>query len=89
MIGGWEAKTGHNTPVYKDDNETVPDDPPQYIKSKFNCNAALQTYIARGIPRSKIVMGLALYGRGWQGKLHYSFIHLIQYFLFVFVYRSY
>jgi chitinase len=65
--GSWEAKTGHNTPVYKNDNETATDIAPTFIKSKYNANAAIQAYIAGGVPRSKIVMGLALYGHGWQG----------------------
>jgi chitinase len=82
LVGGWESKTGHNTPVYKDDNETATDVAPTFIKSKYNCNAALEGYIAAGVPRSKIVMGLALYGRGWQGKFHFSFINSIKYFFY-------
>jgi chitinase len=88
LVGGWESKTGHSTPVYKNDNETATDVAPTFIKSKYNCNAALQAYIAAGIPRSKIVMGLALYGRGWQGEFHFFFINSINYFL-VSMHRSY
>ena len=53
--------------MYKNDNETIPDLPPAFIKSKYNADSALQAYITGGVPRSKIVMGLALYGHGWQG----------------------
>jgi len=75
LAGGWEQKTGHSTPMYEDYNETATDVPPTFIKSKYNANAAIQAYIAGGIPRSQIVMGLALYGRGWQGEFHFSFIN--------------
>ncbi|CAF1092963.1 unnamed protein product [Rotaria sordida] len=65
--GGWEAKTGHNAPLFKNNAETTTDVPPSFIKSKYNCHEAIQDYLAAGIPRSKLVMGLGLYGRGWQG----------------------
>ncbi|CAF1332106.1 unnamed protein product [Adineta ricciae] len=65
--GGWEAKTGHNAPLYKNDAETATDVSPSFIKSRYNCNAAIQAYIAAGVSRSKLIMGLGLYGRGWQG----------------------
>lgn len=68
MVGGWETKTGHNAPLYKNDDETTTDESPSFIKSKYNCHSAIQGYINDGTPRDKLVMGLALYGRGWQGN---------------------
>ncbi|UJR07712.1 hypothetical protein I4U23_011997 [Adineta vaga] len=65
--GGWESKTGHNAPLFRNDAETTTDVSPSFIKSKYNCHGAIQGYIAAGTPRSKLVMGLGLYGRGWQG----------------------
>jgi chitinase len=65
--GSWEAKTGHNTQMYEDKNDTSSDAPPAFIKSKYNCDTAIQAYIKAGIPREKIIMGMALYGHGWQG----------------------
>ncbi|CAF0996804.1 unnamed protein product [Adineta steineri] len=65
--GGWESKTGHNAPLFKNDDETTADVAPSFIKSKYNCHEAIQGYIAAGTPRSKLIMGLGLYGRGWQG----------------------
>ncbi|UJR38435.1 hypothetical protein I4U23_031103 [Adineta vaga] len=65
--GGWEAKTGHNAPLYKNDAETATDISPSFIKSRYNCHASIQAYISAGVPRSKLIMGLGLYGRGWQG----------------------
>jgi len=67
--GGWETKTGHNAPLYKNDAETTSDIAPSFIKSKYNCDAAIQAYLAAGVPSNKILMGLPLYGRGWQGLL--------------------
>ncbi|CAF1217826.1 unnamed protein product [Rotaria sp. Silwood1] len=65
--GSWESKTGHNAPLYKNDAETATDIAPSFIKSRYNCHASIQAYIAAGVPRSKLIMGLGLYGRGWQG----------------------
>ncbi|CAF1325319.1 unnamed protein product [Rotaria sordida] len=65
--GGWETKTGHNAPLYKNNDETTSDTAPSFIKSKYNCDAAIQAYITAGVSSTKILMGLALYGRGWQG----------------------
>lgn len=67
--GGWEQKTGHNAPLFPNNDETTTDVSPSFIKSKYNCHGAVQGYINAGVPRSKLVMGLALYGRGWQGKI--------------------
>ncbi|CAF0868601.1 unnamed protein product [Rotaria sp. Silwood1] len=65
--GGWETKTGHNAPLYKNNDETTSDVAPSYIKSRYNCDAAIQAYIRAGVPSTKILMGLPLYGRGWKG----------------------
>ncbi len=67
--GGWELKTGHNAPLYKNDDETATDIAPSFIKSKYNCHAAIEGYLAAGIPSKNILFGLPLYGRGWQGLL--------------------
>jgi len=74
IIGGWETQTGHNTPVYKNDNENTTDVAPSFIKSRYNVNAAIQGYIAGGAPKNKLVMGLAAYGHGWQGKISINYI---------------
>lgn len=66
--GGWEQKTGHNAPLFSNNDEMTSDVSPSFIKSNYNCHGAVQGYIKAGAPRSKLVMGLPLYGRGWQGK---------------------
>lgn len=70
--GGWDSKTGHNAPLYANEQETVIDVAPSFIKSKYNCHAAVQGYVEAGVPKGKLVMGLGLYGRGWQGKAFFS-----------------
>ncbi|CAM4919719.1 unnamed protein product [Rotaria socialis] len=47
--------------------KTISDIAPSYMKSTFNCDAAMHTYIKAGVSSEKILMGLPLYGRGWQG----------------------
>ncbi|CAF3388911.1 unnamed protein product [Rotaria socialis] len=47
--------------------KTISDIAPSYMKSTFNCDAAMHTYIKAGVSSQKILMGLPLYGRGWQG----------------------
>jgi GH18 family chitinase len=75
--------------LYKNDNETTTDEPPSFIKSRYNCNEAIQTYINVGAPSNKLVMGLALYGRGWQGKKDANLFHLcIEIFFYIMKYRS-
>jgi GH18 family chitinase len=67
--------------LYKNDNEITTDEPPSFIKSRYNCNEAIQSYINGGALCNKLVMGLALYGRGWQGKkIQIYFIYALKYF---------
>lgn len=59
--GAWSAFTGFNAPLYAD-----PDDPfaePEH--STFNLHAAMQHYVADGVPRDKLNAGLAFYGKGF------------------------
>ena len=52
--GGWDNVTGPHTPLYSTDG--------------LNTEHALELYFAAGVPASKIVGGLALYGRAWTLK---------------------
>ena len=65
--GSRDGKTGHNAPLFKNDAETIADVAPSFVKSNYNCHAAVQGYLAAGASQSKLVMVLGLYGRGWQG----------------------
>jgi len=53
--GGWSNKAGHNTPLYNYPGAEHP---------SFNWNSTIQTLVQLGVPRSKINMGVAGYGRG-------------------------
>jgi len=61
LHGGWESTTNFNAPLYP--SSTSPDPDEAYL----NVDAALQTYLAAGVPPDKLVMGLPFYGRGWAG----------------------
>jgi hypothetical protein len=50
FLDGWKSKTGHNAP--------------SFIKSKYNCDAAIRAYIFSGVPSNIISMGLSLNGHG-------------------------
>jgi len=67
--GGWDATTGHNAPLFTDTGDSM---------ANYNVADAVDSYLAAGMPAKKIVIGLALYGRGWEsvgsvnGGLHQS-----------------
>lgn len=50
--GSWENKTGFNSPLYSNDN--------------FSVSNSIQSYIKAGVEPSKINLGLAFYGKGWE-----------------------
>ena len=58
--GGWSPVTNFNSALY-DSGEG----PPGY--SGWNTHSAVQAYIAAGVPREKLQIGLPFYGRGWAG----------------------
>ncbi|NEW06619.1 hypothetical protein GK047_11400 [Paenibacillus sp. SYP-B3998] len=59
--GGWDTKGAQNAPLYYDAADTTAD------PINFNIDKAVTNYLAAGVPASKIVLGLAYYGRGWTG----------------------
>lgn len=61
--GTLDPVTNFNAPLY-----ASPADPtPQPTQATFNTAAAVKAYIALGVPRAKIGMGLPFYGRGFGG----------------------
>ena len=56
-----DSLTNFNTPLFISPENPVPE--PYY--SSFNLNAAVEAYIALGVPLEKINPGLAFYGRGF------------------------
>ena len=59
--GGWETKTNFNAALYPVSGDTSDG------ANTSNVSTALSTYLSRGVPASKLVMGVPFYGRGWSG----------------------
>ncbi|HEV7816056.1 MAG TPA: glycosyl hydrolase family 18 protein [Janthinobacterium sp.] len=60
--GAWESKTNFHAPLYHDAA-----DPSTGVVASYNANDAIQALVNAGMPRSKILLGVPFYGRGWQG----------------------
>ncbi len=59
--GAWSKTSGHNAPLAFDPNDPTPG-------AALNpVSAAVARHLAAGLPRSKLLLGLPLYGRIWQG----------------------
>ncbi|KAI8648512.1 Chitinase [Fusarium keratoplasticum] len=57
--GSWSTHTGHNANLYANDEE--PDATP------FNTDDAVRAYLDAGVPAEKLVLGMPIYGRSFQG----------------------
>ena len=63
FYGGWDSnKLGHMPGVYAP--EFRPNDPQT---QQFNLDGAINEFLAQGVTPSKLVAGVAMYGRGWTG----------------------
>ncbi|MGH8081459.1 MAG: glycosyl hydrolase family 18 protein, partial [Lysobacter sp.] len=58
--GGWEAQTNHHSAL-----NASPNDPSTGDVKLYNSNDAIQAFLSRGVPASKINIGIGFYGRGW------------------------
>jgi chitinase len=58
--GGWESTTNFNAPLHTDPADPAGD-------QGLDVAAAVAAWLARGIPRAKLVVGMPFYGRGWAG----------------------
>ncbi|WP_102797570.1 glycosyl hydrolase family 18 protein [Bowmanella denitrificans] len=75
FYGGWNNVTGHHTAVYcgshmsQDEcNGTGTDDDGQPRQGPaYTLDNGIQLLLQQGVPPEKIVLGAAMYGRGWEG----------------------
>ncbi|MBQ72815.1 MAG: hypothetical protein CMJ67_07900, partial [Planctomycetaceae bacterium] len=64
LRGAWDlSRTGHHAPLYANPSEPSSPD----IRDKYTVDWVLQEYLQQGVPASKIVMGVPMYGRAWGG----------------------
>ena len=57
--GTWDTTTNFNAPLFHPGSDPA--------DAALNADATVQTYLAAGVPASKLVMGVPFYGRGWRG----------------------
>jgi len=55
-VGGWDRISGHHTNLYTSSGDN----------DQYSAHRSIQGFIAAGVPASKIVIGIAFYGKGWQ-----------------------
>ncbi|WP_230413431.1 glycosyl hydrolase family 18 protein [Zooshikella ganghwensis] len=58
FYGAWDSVLGHHTGLYAAAHEKIPE---------FNAHDGIQNILEAGLPASKLVLGAAMYGRGWTG----------------------
>ncbi|XP_004625516.2 chitotriosidase-1 isoform X1 [Octodon degus] len=58
LHGSWEKVTGHNSPLYKRQGESG-------AVAEYNVDAAVQLWLQKGAPASKLILGMPTYGRSF------------------------
>lgn len=58
FYGTWDNQPGHHAGLYQSDSGAL---------AKFNGHDGISSLMAAGVPANKLVMGVAMYGRGWKG----------------------
>ena len=59
--GDWDNYTGIDAPLYGRYQEGFPDHP----KYKFNVHETVQHYLSKGVPASKLSLGVHTENKGW------------------------
>ncbi|KAK3498334.1 chitinase 1 precursor [Neurospora crassa] len=57
--GSWDSTTGHQANLLPS--------PKNLLTTRFNTDQAVRDFVRRGVPANKIVLGLPLYGRSFEG----------------------
>lgn len=60
--GTWDSRTNHHSPLFDS-----PNDPRTGDQKLYNSNDAMEAFLTRGVPASKLNLGIGFYGRGWTG----------------------
>lgn len=58
FYGSWSAELGHQAGLYEAQNA---------VHEDFYGHSAIQALMNAGVPANKLVLGVAMYGRGWNG----------------------
>ena len=58
--GTWDAQTNHHSALFDS-----PNDPSTGDQKFYNSNDAMEAFLSRGVPASKLNLGIGFYGRGW------------------------
>ncbi|MFC3550979.1 glycosyl hydrolase family 18 protein [Lysobacter cavernae] len=58
--GTWDPQTNHHSALFDS-----PNDPSTGDQKLYNTNDALEAFLSRGVPASKLNLGIGFYGRGW------------------------
>lgn len=60
--GAWDSRSGHQTALY--DNPNNPNE--AFTGTGFSVDSSIQNFLKLGAPADKLVVGAAMYTRGWQ-----------------------
>ena len=58
--GAWGPRTNHHAGLFR-----APADPSSGDEKYYNTHDAIEAYLNRGVPASKLSLGVGFYGRGW------------------------
>ncbi|MEZ8188853.1 glycosyl hydrolase family 18 protein [Vibrio sp. 1F279] len=77
FYGGWNNVLGHQTALNcgnfmrpgQCDGTGLDENGEQYTGPAYTTDNGIQLLLAQGVPANKLVVGTAMYGRGWEGVL--------------------
>ncbi|MBE3669104.1 chitinase [Vibrio navarrensis] len=77
FYGGWNNVPGHQTALYcgnfmrpgQCDGTGVDENGVPYKGPAYTADHGIQLLLAQGVPANKLVLGTAMYGRGWEGVM--------------------